>query len=271
MSMTRVLTGAALIPVLLVIVWYLPPQYFLFLVLAGAATGQHELYAMARARGHRPIEVTGIVAGALLIIAVFTQLFSQQWMLRFGSIFPVTACVLVVLAVRLFSRRPVDGALEDVGATLLGILYVALLFGFQVGIHRWFQGKQFLLFLYLVIWASDTGAYYVGTAFGKRRLYEKISPKKSIEGFMGGTAAAMIVALLCAFWLVKSLSAVEAVVLGMVLALAGTLGDLAESLLKRSAGVKDSGTLIPGHGGVLDRMDSMLFAAPVLYYYLRMR
>jgi phosphatidate cytidylyltransferase len=267
MSTTRVLTSVALIPVLLVVVWYLPPLFFLLLVLAGAAIGQHELYAMARARGHRPLEVTGIVSGALLISAMF----AQQGMQRFGPMFPVTACVLAVLAVRLFSRRPVDGALEDVSATLLGILYVSLLFGFQVGIHRWFQGKQFLLFLYLVIWASDTGAYYVGTAFGKRRLYEKISPKKSFEGLIGGTAASMLVALLGSFWLVKGLGAAEAVVLGLVLALVGTLGDLAESLIKRSAGVKDSGTLIPGHGGVLDRMDSMLFAAPVLYYYLRMR
>jgi len=267
MSTTRVLTSVALIPVLLVVVWYLPPLYFLLLVLAGAAVGQHELYAMARTRGHRPLEITGIAAGSFLIIASF----APHGMQRLGPLFPVAGAVLAVLAVRLFARRPVDGALEDVAATLLGVLYVSLLFGFQVGIHRWFQGKQFLLFLYLVIWASDTGAYYVGSAFGKRRLYEKISPKKSVEGLAGGTAASMVVALLCSFWLVQGIGAAEAVVLGMVLALVGTLGDLAESLIKRSAGVKDSGTLIPGHGGVLDRMDSMLFAAPVLFYYLRMR
>jgi phosphatidate cytidylyltransferase len=150
---------------------------------------------------------------------------------------------------------------------------VALLFAFQVAIHSGAgpAGKKWLVFLYLVIWASDTGAYYVGTAFGKHRLYEKISPKKSVEGLLGGVLASVLVAVLCKLWLVPSLGIIEAAVLGAVLALAGTAGDLSESLIKRSAGVKDSGTIIPGHGGILDRMDSMLFAAPVLFFYLRMR
>jgi phosphatidate cytidylyltransferase len=140
-----------------------------------------------------------------------------------------------------------------------------------VAIHAGPAGKKWLVFLYLVIWASDTGAYYVGTAFGKRRLYEKISPKKSIEGLAGGMAASVVVALLCKWLLVPSAGLIEAAVLGAALAAVGTVGDLVESLIKRSAGVKDSGNLIPGHGGILDRMDSMLFAAPVLFYYLRMR
>jgi len=128
-----------------------------------------------------------------------------------------------------------------------------------------------LVFLYLVIWASDTGAFYIGTAFGRRRLYAKISPKKSIEGLAGGMLAASVIAMLCKVWLVPSAGFFEAAALGAFLAAFGTVGDLVESLIKRSAGVKDSGTLIPGHGGILDRMDSMLFAAPVLFYYLRMR
>jgi len=267
MSMTRVLTGAALIPVLLVIVWYLPPMAFVALAAAAAAVGQHELSLMARARGHRPLTVTGVVLGTLLILNIERPLFP----LLGGVFFWVTLSVLAVLTVRLFARRPVEGALEDVSFTLLGVLYVSLLFGFQVAIHAGAPGKRWLVFLYLVIWAADSGAYYAGSAFGRRRLYEKISPKKSVEGLIGGTIASMIAALLCSFWLVKGMGAAEAVVLGGALALVGTVGDLAESLLKRSAGVKDSGTLIPGHGGVLDRMDSMLFAAPVLYYYLRMR
>ncbi|MHB8845579.1 MAG: phosphatidate cytidylyltransferase, partial [Nitrospirota bacterium] len=179
--------------------------------------------------------------------------------------------VLAVLTARLFSPRPVEGALEDIAVTLLGIFYVAMLFGFQVAIHAGSPGKRWLVFLFLVIWASDTGAYYAGTTWGKHRLYEKISPKKSIEGLVGGTLASAVVAVLCTVWLVPAMGWAEAVFVGALLALVGTVGDLVESLLKRSAGVKDSGTLIPGHGGILDRMDSMLFAAPVLFYYLRMR
>jgi len=211
------------------------------------------------------MEATGYVVGVFIILdfALMAP--------RIGQGMAVTGAVLAVLTARLFSRRPVEGAFEDVSTTLLGIVYISLLFGFQVGIHRGAQGKHWLTFMYLVIWASDTGAYYLGTAFGKHRLYEKISPKKSIEGLAGGIAASMLVALLCKLWLVKSLGWGEAMLLSAVLAVVGTVGDLAESMLKRSAGIKDSGTLIPGHGGILDRMDSMLFAAPVLYYYLRMR
>lgn len=267
MSTTRVLTGAVLIPLLLAAVWFLPPSYFRGLVAFAAAVGLHEFYRLAQSGGSRPLALPGVVLGAVLVMGNF-----------YGTRIPgpglaayAALCVIALLTARLFSRRPVEGALNDVAVTLLGIFYVGLLFGFQAAIHTGLQGKHWLLFLYLVIWASDTGAYYVGTAFGRRRLFEKISPKKSVEGFLGGTAAAMVAALLCKAWLVSGLGIVEALVLGAALALVGTVGDLAESLFKRSVGVKDSGALIPGHGGILDRMDSLLFAAPVLFFYLRMR
>jgi phosphatidate cytidylyltransferase len=209
----------------------------------------------------------GTVLGALLVLTAFPgSRLSGESMAVAGAF-----CIAAVLTARLFSPQPVDGALDDVAVTVTGILYVGLLFAFQAGIHAGPAGRQWLLFLYFVIWASDTGAYYVGSAFGRHRLYEKISPKKSIEGLIGGTAASMLVAYACARWLVQGLGAGDALVLGAVLSLIGTVGDLAESLIKRSAGVKDSGVLIPGHGGILDRMDSMLFAAPALFYYIRMR
>jgi phosphatidate cytidylyltransferase len=267
MNTTRVLSGLALAPLLFVVVWLLPPAYFTGLVVIAAAIGQYELYSMAKARGTAPLTAAGIMLGALIVINFYRPLYPYAG----GHLFWVTLCVLGVMVARLFSRRTVDGAFEDIAATVLGVFYVALLFGFQVAIHAGPAGKKWLVFLYLVIWASDTGAYYVGTAFGKRRLYEKISPKKSIEGLAGGMAASVVVALLCKWLLVPSAGLLEAAVLGAALAAVGTAGDLVESLIKRSAGVKDSGNLIPGHGGILDRMDSMLFAAPVLFYYLRMR
>ncbi|MDH4161519.1 MAG: phosphatidate cytidylyltransferase [Nitrospirota bacterium] len=266
MSGTRVATSVVLIPLLFIIVWVLPPIYFAGLAVVAAVVGLQEFYGMVKARGLKPLETIGFLLGAVLILE-----FSRTGMQRLGYDLVLTFSVLAVLCARLFSRRPVEGALEEIAVTLLGVLYVALLFGFQVAIHRGSQGKYWLMFMYLVIWASDTGAYYVGSAFGKHRLYEKISPKKSVEGLAGGVAASVLVAVLCKLWLVKGLGWGPAIALGAVLALVGTVGDLAESLLKRSAGVKDSGALIPGHGGILDRMDSMLFAAPVLYYYLKMR
>ena len=266
MSTTRVLSGLALIPIMFVVVWFLPPAYFAGLAVAAGVIGQGELYTMAKARGIEPLRIVGVVLGSLLIINVYTPLYPYLG----GPAFWITLSVLAVLTARLFSRRPVEGALEDIAVTLLGIFYVAMLFGFQVAIHAG-QGKKWLVFLYLVIWAADTGAYYAGTTWGRHRLYEKISPKKSIEGLVGGTLASVVAAALCKIWLVPAIGWAEAVLVGALLALVGTVGDLVESLIKRSAGVKDSGTLIPGHGGILDRMDSMLFAAPVLFYYLRMR
>jgi len=268
MGNKRVLTSLALIPILYVIVWILPSPYFRGLAALAAVIGLHEFYGMAESRGAKPLSKLGMVLGALIALGAFSGLRGPDT----GLSFALVLCLLAVLTARLFSSRPVEGALVDSAITLLGILYVAMLFGFQVAIHRGSHGKQWLALMYLVIWASDTGAYYVGTAYGRRRLYEKISPKKSVEGLIGGVLASIGVALLCRMWLLpSSLGPAEAAFLGGILAFVGTIGDLVESLLKRSAGVKDSGTLIPGHGGVLDRMDSMLFAAPVLYYYLRMR
>lgn len=262
----RVLSGLLFLPLFYLVAWKLPSAYFTALVLAAAAIGQHEFYRMARARGYRPGIALGILIGALLVLE-----FHHPLAPALGRFFPVAAGVLVIMIARLFSPMPVDGAIEDVASTVLGVFYVAMLFAFQVWIRMGVDGKQWLVFLYFTIWASDIGAYSIGIPFGKHRLYEKVSPKKSIEGLAGALAASAGMALLCRVWFMPSIGSGEIVVIALALAVAGTIGDLVESLFKRAAGVKDSGGLIPGHGGILDRMDSMLFAAPVLYYYLRMK
>jgi phosphatidate cytidylyltransferase len=261
----RVISGLLFLPIFYLFTWKLPPVYFGALVLAAVVVGQDEFYRMAKARGIAPNSVLGVLLGALVILEAYHPMY-------FGvGKFYIAACLVLVMIARLFSTRPVDGALEDISATFTGIVYVAVLFGFQVTIFKGVDGRQWLVFLYLIIWASDIGAYSIGIPFGRHRLYEKVSPKKSIEGLIGALAAAAAMALLCRSWFMPRIDAVEAVVLALVLAAAGTIGDLVESLFKRAAGVKDSGVIIPGHGGILDRMDSMLFAAPVLFYYLRMR
>jgi len=262
----RVISGLLFLPVFYLVAWKLPPAYFTAFVLAAAAVGQYEFYRMARARGAHPLLTLGIALGALIVLEFHHPLLPEM-----GRFFPVAAGMLLIMVARLFSPRPVDGALEDVASTFLGVFYVAMLFAFQVAIHTGADGKQWLVFLYFIIWASDIGAYSIGIPFGKHRLFEKVSPKKSIEGFIGALVASAAMALLCRAWFMPQIGMGEVVGIALVLTVVGTIGDLAESLLKRAAGVKDSGGLIPGHGGILDRMDSMLFAAPVLYYYLRMR
>jgi len=261
----RVLSGLLFLPIFYLFTWKLPPVYFLALVMAAAVLGQYEFYRMAQARGIRPNALFGSALGALVVLDAYHPLFHSS------GAFLLAACLIAIMVVRLFSRRPVEGAIEDVSATVMGILYVALLFGFQVSIRTGTDGRQWLVFLYFIIWASDIGAYAIGVSFGKHRLYEKISPKKSIEGLIGALIASAGMALLCQWWFLPSIGTGAVVGIALVLAVVGTIGDLVESLFKRAAEIKDSGTIIPGHGGILDRMDSMLFAAPVLYYYLRMR
>jgi phosphatidate cytidylyltransferase len=261
MGIKRVLTSIVLIPILYVIVWKLPPLYFTGLVAVAAGIGQYEFYRLAAGRGIKPLARVGIALGVLLVL-IFPGM---------NGIVYMTLCLFLIALTRLFLPRPTEGALEDIAATFLGIFYVAMLFGFQLAIYREVDGKRWLALLYLLIWSSDIGAYYIGTSLGKHKLYPKISPKKSVEGLIGGMLAAAGAALLCRAWFLPGIDVLEAAILGLVLAAVGTLGDLVESLFKRDAGVKDSGNLIPGHGGILDRMDSMLFAAPVLYYYLGMR
>ncbi len=262
----RLISGLLFLPIFYLVAWVLPPEYFTALVLSGVVVGQYEFYRMARARGYRPLSLLGIALGMLVLLDFYHPLHSGA-----GVFFSVAASVLIILIVRLFSPRPVEGAIEDVASTFLGVFYVAMLFAFQVVIRTGTDGKQWLVFLYFIIWASDIGAYSIGIPFGRHRLYEKVSPKKSWEGLFGALAASAGMALICRVWFMPPVGKSEAVVLALALAMIGTIGDLVESLFKRAAGVKDSGGLIPGHGGVLDRMDSMLFAAPVLYYYLKMR
>lgn len=262
----RVLSGLLFLPVFYLFTWKLPPAYFAALVMAAVVVGQYEFYRMAQARGSHPHVELGILLGVLVVLDFSISVFPGL-----GKFYVVVVSALVIMTARLFSPRPVDGALEDVAYTFLGVFYVAMLFAFQVVIRTGADGKQWLVFLYFIIWASDIGAYSIGIPFGKHRLYEKVSPKKSIEGFAGALAASAGMALLCRSWFMPSIGMGEAVGIALMLAVVGAIGDLVESLFKRAAGVKDSGAVIPGHGGILDRMDSMLFAAPVLYYYLRMR
>ncbi len=262
----RVISGLLFLPIFYLVTWVLPAVYFMGLVLAASLVGQFEFYRMAHARGFRPQRVLGMALGTLIVLEFYHPLFPGL-----GKFFVVAASLLAILVARLFSHRPVDGALEDVASTFFGVFYVSLLFAFQVAVRTGVEGKRWLVFLFFIIWASDIGAYFIGVPFGKHRLYEKVSQKKSIEGLLGALVAASGMALLCSVWFMPPVGRGEAVAVAVVLAAVGTIGDLVESLLKRAAGVKDSGGIIPGHGGILDRMDSMLFAAPVLYYYLQIR
>jgi phosphatidate cytidylyltransferase len=168
----------------------------------------------------------------------------------------------------LFRIRTVDTAAREVAFALLAFLYIPFLLMHLVQLRQTHFGIQWLFVIMLIVMSNDSTAYYFGSAFGKHRLYPLVSPKKSIEGAVGGLVGSLVGALLAKFIFFPQLTFSDAVVTALVVGMFGQAGDLFESLLKRSFGVKDSGTIIPGHGGVLDRLDSILFAAPITYYYV---
>jgi phosphatidate cytidylyltransferase len=185
----------------------------------------------------------------------------------------VAVAFVVALLFRLFSARDTNGAMVDVALTFTGVIYVAWLSAYIVLLRTWntggVDGRDLVFFLCLVTWATDSGAYYSGTKFGTHKLYPKISPKKSVEGAVGGLISSIGMAIGCKYWFYHGLELHDAVMLGLIMGIIGQAGDLAESMIKRSARVKDSGGLFPGHGGMLDRVDSMLLNAPALYYYTK--
>jgi phosphatidate cytidylyltransferase len=209
--------------------------------------------------GERPYIGIGLLGFAALLLAPHHGEFLVPALL---------AAVIGTLSVPLVLRLPLDHVLKNSAATLLGVLYLGVTLGFVVRTRLLEHGEWLVFFLLLVTWAGDTGAYYAGTVWGRHRLAPRISPKKSVEGLAGGLFAAVMAAFLARWWFLPALSMIDCVVLGVLLTMAGLWGDLAESAMKRSVGAKDSGGVLPGHGGMLDRLDSLLFTAPTFFYYV---
>jgi len=268
----RTLSGIVLAAVVLGAVAWSPWSFgaLLLLLLVG---GMHEFYALAEARGDRPQRLIGMVTGAVLFAVNFAFLSGGAG--AAGGLRPLLAAgmafLLLLLPLMLVCElyRRGENPAANVGVTLLGVCYVALpltLMAYIPFVGRYAWNPWTMLFFVFIIWANDVFAYLVGMAFGRHRLFERLSPKKSWEGFFGGVAGALVmgyVASRCmgeAWWVWIGLALVAAVT--------GVLGDLVESMFKRAAGVKDSGTIIPGHGGILDRFDAMLLAAPFVVVYL---
>lgn len=257
--MTRVLSALVLLPVVVGAIWFLPPVATLVLASVAALLAFIEYAAMAAALGtHVPRVLTGAaVVAACVSVGVGGGAADVVLM----------TTVIVIGALAVASGAPGPAILRDAAASALPVAYIGLPLGALAAV-RAISGREAVLLLLVVLVVSDSAQYYTGRAFGRRPLAPSISPKKTLEGAIGGMVfgtAAMAVGgrwLFGADWWLLALA-------GATIAALGIVGDLFESLLKRSAGVKDSSQLIPGHGGVLDRLDSWLFAAPVYYVFVR--
>ena len=168
----------------------------------------------------------------------------------------------------LFRIRDIADAAREVAYATLAFFYIPFLLMHLVLLRQTPYGVQWLFVIMLIVMTSDSAAYYTGCAFGRHKLYPLVSPKKSIEGSLGGVVGSIVGTLFARYTFFPQLTLTDALVTAIFIGILGQTGDLFESLLKRSFGVKDSGTIFPGHGGVLDRLDSIIFAAPAAYYYV---
>jgi phosphatidate cytidylyltransferase len=192
---------------------------------------------------------------------------------RFDSLplldFTLTLILLSLLLYALLTKRSLSESIPALAVTLFGILYVSWLLSHLTLLRGLPHGKRLIFYLLLLVWSGDTGAYYAGSLLGTHPLAPMISPKKTIEGAVGGLGASLIASYVAYRTFLPLLGAHDWIMLGVLLAIVAQIGDLCESMIKRGVNVKDSGTLLPGHGGLLDRLDGVMFAAPVLYYYAR--
>jgi phosphatidate cytidylyltransferase len=259
-DLRRLYTAAALIPAVFVIITYLAPWALTLLLIIVGSIALVEFYQICFQSRFNRLAVGAGLASFVLIVA--------RDHLSLALTHLLAASVLVVsIAVSIISGRT-DHRWKDIWIILFGVLYVGFSLSTVVSTRSLPTGEFLVLFLAVVTWASDSGAYYAGTLWGKHPLLPSVSPKKTVEGVLGGLALAVGAALLAQWWFASGLSPSDALILGMLLTGTGLLGDLFESVIKRRTGVKDSGGILPGHGGMLDRLDSLLFTAPTFYYYV---
>lgn len=303
----RILVALVGIPLILLVTMAGGFSFFAFVIVV-SSLALTEFYALARAKGAFPQTVPGLLFGFCLgTVFIFARLrdailgflvnreigvpsptMAQYFLILFLLFVPI------MLLVELFRNK--GSAILNVAVTVFGAAYVSLFFGALIGVRELYIPEDFPVYLhfpvhgasvaddvratidrwggltvlaiFVSIWMCDSGAYFAGRAFGKHKLFERVSPKKTWEGAIAGFIFAVLAFVAARQIALPYMTVTNAVVCGAIVGIFGQLGDLAESLLKRDAGVKDSSSLIPGHGGVLDRFDSLMFVSPLLFFYL---
>lgn len=257
----RELSAAVGGPLTVWLIGWSHPYIFNLSIAIVAVIALYEFLLMGQKKGyHLPVALCIVIA--LVIISAFVL---EQLSVEVGMFLTL----LLIPASYVFNKRiALHDALPSSAIAVLATMYVGMLAGSLIRLRNDFPvGPKLVFFLLIVVWIGDAGAYYVGRQFGRHKLSPHISPKKTVEGLIGGVCTSIIAAIVIHYTFFPEFALPHAAIVGSVLSMCGVVGDLAESMWKRSADVKDSGTLIPGHGGFLDRFDSILFTAPMLYFY----
>ena len=262
--MTRVLTALVFLPILFSALWLGSPIWFVAIAALGILLGLYEYYQLTK-QEH-------LVQGLIATAGILAAFYFENHVLIVGIL---AAMVVIEMLVQLFRRANDEDFGEMLQSTALscfGVLYVSVLGGYLVAIRVIDSpipnlAPKLLTLFFIVVFAGDTGAYYTGRSLGRKKLAPKVSPGKTVEGAIGGLFGNVIAALIAHFTFFPELKIIHAIPLALVMGFLGITGDLCESMLKRGAKAKDAGKLVPGHGGLLDRLDSMVFNAPLLYYF----
>ena len=257
--MKRLITAFVAILFLIGVIRYAPFWVFIIVLLFSALTSLNEFYALINLKAAEKIIFLNYIVTTVLFFSILTNNH------RFIALFPFF--VIVPLAFFIFTYSKSHHKIGDIASVIIGPFYICLPLIFLAKIAGLPQGRMWIFFILLVIFAGDTASFYCGRFFGKHKL-SQISPGKTWEGTIGGLIANTLCAGLFGYIFFASSSIISTMTIGIILGISGQIGDLSESMLKRISNKKDSGIILPGHGGMLDRIDSLLFAIPVLYAYL---
>lgn len=255
--MKRILSALVVIPLLILYIIKLSPAYYAGLLVVVSALAQHEFYSMYSLKG--VFANVGIALGTAVILSLYID--------PSYTIAVMTASLLILTTLRLFIKRDPSGSLRDLSAPIIGLFYVPLLLGQQVFIRL--QGPGWIILMLGGMWLADSMALYVGKSLGKKKMYPEVSPNKTIAGAYGSVAGGIIGSFIVWYLLNLPMTAIQTGIAGAVIGSVTIVGDLVESMFKRDAVIKDSGGLIPGHGGFLDKVDAALFVGPAYYWLLK--
>jgi phosphatidate cytidylyltransferase len=262
----RFLSGAIYVALVLGSL-YLCPQAFVGVMAFAVGVAMHEFYGIAAKTGAQPQRIAGLLCGGAVFVACCVGAFVPAGALyvRIFLYLPVPLVVFVFFA-ELFRNRTTP--LANIASTLMGVIYVAFPLSLASVVYK-AVGANAMCSFFILLWANDTFAYLFGVAFGRHKLFPSISPKKSWEGYVGG-----IISVVAAAWALHRLfgdvELVHMVAFGVIISVTAVLADLVESMFKRSAGLKDSGAIMPGHGGLLDRFDAVLLSLPLVFVYVQL-
>jgi phosphatidate cytidylyltransferase len=255
----RIIVAIIIIPLLYIYVTKLSPIFFLLLLILATIVAQNEFLKMYKTK--KSLSFIATVCGVSLILLLYYPNFYPLFLEIF-----IALTFMILSSVRLFNIKDPSLSLNHLAPAITSFFYIPFLI-----IPQWnlrLMGSEWIIFLYGCVWTSDSFAYFIGKGIGKRKLYEAISPKKTIEGAIGSIVGGIISALLLGNLMDMNVKSINLVFIGIAISASAIIGDLVESMFKRDAKVKDSGSFIPGHGGILDKIDGVLFAAPILYLYL---